>query len=344
MSKTFLDVHGNSYRLCRDADEADLAHYEGPNILPGVDIQGVDLSGARITGIDLERASVAHSNFSGAVLDGASFYMANARSVVFDDARMSNVKAIRGDFRASSFHRVAMTGGNFVQCDLCRCHFTHADLTDCYFHGADLSGSRIHRVNFTNCFCFQADFSRVYFNRVNFSNARLSSASFVRSRFYESYYYKGFTPDVAPEILDLLIEVPIGFEWPSTDVHEESPAASELLDVQEWPQVGMLKHFGYTVGANGLPQKERWALLDQVFCTNPLPPLNHEGYTEGWGDARTALRLQKMADSIAAFVRQQKRKSSPAWQAIEDWESDLGYLCAVYYTGNFNFFWPTTDE
>jgi len=344
VEKTFVGVDGNLWRICNNDDEADLAHYDGPNIVPGINLEAKDLYGARLSDVDLTRSKLSRASFKKAILSDASFQMAEARSVVFDDAHMNNVTAPLGDFRASSFLRIVMTKGNFFQCDLRRCFFVEADLTGCHFSGADFSGSTMRQVNFTNSNCFRTDFSRVSFYRVNFSSADLSAAYFIGSQFHESYYCEGFAPDAADEIIDLLTEVPMGFEWPSTDVQEESSAASELFDAQEWPQVGMLKHFGYTVGDHGLSANQRRGVLDEVFISSPLPQLNHGGYTEAWGDARSAVRLQKIADSIAAFARAQKRKSSPAWQAIEDWESDLSYLFETYYRGHFGFPWPMTDD
>ena len=129
-----------------------------------------------------------------------------------------------------------------------------------------------------------------------------------------------------------------GFSWPSTDASPTDSSSQLFIDA---PSTGLLAYLGYRVGANGLDPEERCQLLDTVY-THLLPPLNSADYMSEWAEPSSAQRLRKMADSIAAFVRNNKRKSQPSTQSIDDWEDDLQYLYTNYYVGRYNFFWPNT--
>jgi hypothetical protein len=136
------------------------------------------------------------------------------------------------------------------------------------------------------------------------------------------------------------LSVDAWFRWPSTD----APVGVGKLVEVEWPEVGMLKWLGYTVGhVNGESGPVRKAILNRVFIAR-LPPIVSADYLRGWGAPSSAARLQKMADSLASFARQAKRQRTPKDDAIADWEYDLRYLYDAYYVGRFGFAWPSTSE
>jgi hypothetical protein len=65
---------------------------------------------------------------------------------------------------------------------------------------------------------------------------------------------------------------------------------------------------------------------------------------EGWGKPRTARRLQKLANTLAALTRNAKRRDSMSYaKAIDDWEDDLALLRERYYVQFLHFGWPATD-
>ena len=137
---------------------------------------------------------------------------------------------------------------------------------------------------------------------------------------------------------------PIGpddfFKWPSTDA---APGRHSKIDVDDWVQEGVLKFMGYQVGStNGLSSNLRCRILEQIF-EGALPPVFPHSYLDQWGEAGSAARLQKMAEAIAAFARNAKRRRSDSlWGAIRDWESDLSFLYEQFYVGHFHFAWPET--
>jgi hypothetical protein len=128
------------------------------------------------------------------------------------------------------------------------------------------------------------------------------------------------------------------FKWPST-VAEGGDGG---LVGQNWPAAGLLKVMGYTVGStDGKPDDLRHAILVEVFSGH-LPPVHSPAYMNEWGMPKTAARLRKMAESIAAFTRNAKRRGAPMDHAIYDWEHDLRFLYDKYYVGHFGFGWPST--
>ncbi len=127
------------------------------------------------------------------------------------------------------------------------------------------------------------------------------------------------------------------FEWPSTD----APASIYgFSGDQFFYKDGLLSYVGYRVGRNGAPQDTRLQILDCVFH-NELPNVDSAEYMEGWGSPNTTARLQKIAESIAAFTRNAKRNRGHDYsEAITNWEGDLGYLYDEYYVDRFRFGWP----
>ena len=129
------------------------------------------------------------------------------------------------------------------------------------------------------------------------------------------------------------------FAWPTTD----APGGDGSLDVHGWPSEGLLTFMDYRVGStNGVVSPVRKALLSELFTTN-LPPAFPPDYLDQWGRPSSATRLQKMAESIAAFTRLAKRRRNREMgAAIRDWEDDLRFLYEKFYVGHFRFAWPPT--
>lgn len=127
------------------------------------------------------------------------------------------------------------------------------------------------------------------------------------------------------------------FDWPSTDAPGSRHAFRGVhFDYKD----GLLQFVGYKVGKVGVSESSRRQLLDCVFH-NELPAVESWGYMNEWATPRSAARLQKMAESIAAFARNAKRNTAGDYSvAIDEWEQDLGYLHDRYYLGHFRFEWP----
>ena len=108
---------------------------------------------------------------------------------------------------------------------------------------------------------------------------------------------------------------------------------------------GALLLFGYTVNQeDNLSQKERQNRLDDVFET-VIPPFGDSPNLNEWGDPETGVRLKKMMNCIAAFVRNATlRRDANLSLAIERWTEDFMYLGVKYYTNKFNFDVPSLLE
>ena len=130
------------------------------------------------------------------------------------------------------------------------------------------------------------------------------------------------------------------FAWPETAA---IPGEGPLTGTVDWPSKGMLKFLGYSTGKSGPSEAERRAILDDAF-SGPLPNVIDAEYTRSFGSPRSAIRLKRIAHSIASFAKNAKRKAdSGLRQAIDDWEGDLEYLRITYYRGRFDFPWPRLD-
>ncbi len=129
------------------------------------------------------------------------------------------------------------------------------------------------------------------------------------------------------------------FRWPSTD----APGGDGSLFAGGWPSEGLLSMMQYSVSREyDLSPALRREILTHIFERH-LPPLISRDYMSGWGLPGSPMRLEKMAKSIAAFVRNAKRQpSNKMGNAIGEWETDLRFLHDQYYVGRFRFAWPTT--
>ena len=129
------------------------------------------------------------------------------------------------------------------------------------------------------------------------------------------------------------------FEWPST---EATPGSNKIV-LDHLPQEGLLSYLGYRVGnTHGISSYVRHQILRQIFERH-LPPVFPSSYLAEWDLPRSSQRLRKMAETLAAFTRNAKRRDEDTLlDAIRSWETDLRYLYDRYYIGHFQFAWPAT--
>ncbi len=146
--------------------------------------------------------------------------------------------------------------------------------------------------------------------------------------------------DLLERIATRLIELKgTQFTWSTTTAN---PGLQNLSSDAFTHKEGLLKHYGYKVGMNGLSESDRRKILDTVFL-RPLLHMDDLAYLKEWGEPNTAKRLQKLAESIAAFTRNAKRNNNSSFsKAIQDWETDLAYLRRTYYNNRFSFQYPHT--
>jgi hypothetical protein len=130
------------------------------------------------------------------------------------------------------------------------------------------------------------------------------------------------------------------FPWPTT----VACRGGRGLRGVDWRPQGMLGFLGYHVGETQPTRQEiRRCILEYAFECD-LPPVNDPAYHEEWGEPRTAQRLYKLANTLAALIRNAKRRDAVSMErAINDWERDLLFLYAKYYVEFFHFGWPATS-
>lgn len=132
---------------------------------------------------------------------------------------------------------------------------------------------------------------------------------------------------------------PDQFIWPST----EANIGNGSIGLGASPETGMLSYLEYRVGnTNGQPLGIRRVILDRVV-NGTLPLYGGLEYYEQWGRPGSAARLKKLAEAIAAFTRNAKRRGKASLSdAISEWESDLDYIYSTYYVPRFRFGWPSS--
>jgi hypothetical protein len=125
-------------------------------------------------------------------------------------------------------------------------------------------------------------------------------------------------------------------------VWSSRPQAEQDRFIADLRQFGMLRAFGYTVGAKAPPDLTRRGRLRRALVED-LPPGLGQSYIAKCGPPNSLARLKKMADSIATFARNAKRKrSSSMAESIRHWEMDLAWMKQEWYRPGMGFDWPGT--
>lgn len=134
-----------------------------------------------------------------------------------------------------------------------------------------------------------------------------------------------------------------GFPFPSTDIYKLRRSILRGLEEVDWKNQGLLALSGYRVGrTKGEPRDRRRRILNFLFLKDDLRDVSDAEYAAEWGHPMSSTRLRKLAESLAAFTRNAKRRNDANMeQAIEEWEEDLDYLRKTFYERWGDFPWPT---
>lgn len=98
---------------------------------------------------------------------------------------------------------------------------------------------------------------------------------------------------------------------------------------------------GYRVGkVRGVARSHRRRILNYIFLRDDLRDVDDPEYAASWGHPKSSGRLQKLAETIAAFARTAKRRATDMSRAISEWEEDLEYLKTTFYDDWGGFPWP----
>ena len=113
------------------------------------------------------------------------------------------------------------------------------------------------------------------------------------------------------------------------------------------PTRGLLSQFGYKVGANAVPERQRRLKLtrlykSQLIDADGMSPYDLDrGYLREWGDPESPSRLLKLANTLAAEARNGKKRGLKMAESVKHWESDLDWLRVKYQDSSFC--WPSTN-
>lgn len=131
------------------------------------------------------------------------------------------------------------------------------------------------------------------------------------------------------------------FVWPSIDTGDNLGGELRV----KWLAEGLFSFYGYHVGVtNGESQAVRRVILQQIF-SRVVPHVFPLYYLQQLGQPLSAQRLKKMAESLAQFVKNAKRRNVDYMDcSIREWEEDLAYLYEKYYVEKFHFGWPGTKN
>ncbi|MBM4367696.1 MAG: pentapeptide repeat-containing protein [Deltaproteobacteria bacterium] len=147
--------------------------------VPGAELDGIDLAGARIGELDLSacslraaslsRATLAAANFAGATLTGSRLDQVACERCNFAGAELSGAEAARANMNGANLSGSTADKGNWAAAQL-----VDADLSGTRWTGVDLRGANLSRatlasVTWEECLLFAADLTGA-----NLSGARMA--------------------------------------------------------------------------------------------------------------------------------------------------------------------------
>ena len=127
----------------------------------------IDLTGAKLTNVDLRFALLRFARLGGAIFDGADLADARLGGAIFDGADLTSARLISADLTGAH-----LAGANLTGADLTGAHLTRgAGLGGVDLTGANLTGARLVRANLTG-----ANLTGANLVGANLTGARLTGA------------------------------------------------------------------------------------------------------------------------------------------------------------------------
>lgn len=146
----------------------------------GVDWSGHDMQGVRYVGVDLSRARLERTNFSGGQFSGVDFSHSRLAGASFRNAVLSGCDFSDADLTGVDFTGVKMSG----------CEFTNARLTSSTLRdvlnsctGCDFSNANLAGLNLSGVRASGDDFTKANLRGVNFNGAYLTGMDFSDANF-----------------------------------------------------------------------------------------------------------------------------------------------------------------
>lgn len=161
--------------------------YEIPNdddvtpddIQPGADLEGADLSEAKLRDSNLSEAKLADVDLSEADLEGANLSRAELTDADLIEARLitcnlTDAYLRKADFTGADLRIAELTGAYLSDAIFTESLPRNTDFTDSILEHADFTDANLALADFTDANLRDADFSNVKLIETNFTNATLS--------------------------------------------------------------------------------------------------------------------------------------------------------------------------
>ncbi len=148
----------------------------------GVDLTGADLSKLDLRGAKMTRAFMESVDLTGTNLEGAELDLAVLARAKLTGANFTKVAKIAG----ANLSETSLAGADFSGLDLTGCYFVGADLTETKF-----ANTTLDRVDFARAMLKNTDMSgskatRPKFHKMRFENVSIRGSQWDRPLFYES--------------------------------------------------------------------------------------------------------------------------------------------------------------
>ncbi len=152
-------------------------------LLTGADLSGAKMEGTDLSGAFLSKATLTAVQASGATLRGADLVRATMSRADLSKAALEEADLSESDLSRASLSKAMAAGARFARANLVRADLegadlTKADLTQCRLHGANLSSAVLQGALLLRCWgrALRAEKAR-------FSAARLNEAVLTEGRF-----------------------------------------------------------------------------------------------------------------------------------------------------------------
>lgn len=171
--------------LRSDKKQGERANLEGAN-LSGAKLWNANLSGAKLlntrlsgadlwcpnlSGADLRKAKLSLAKLSGADMSRADLSLANLSRSDLSDANLSGAFLLKAN----------LSGANLYRANLSRAVILDANLSGAELWGADLSGAKLREANLSGAFLLEANLSGADLWSANLNGASLVEANLSRS-------------------------------------------------------------------------------------------------------------------------------------------------------------------
>lgn len=141
-------------------------------LLKTKECQNCNLSGVNLNGANLSNAKLYDANLRGAVLSRANLYHAKLRNSSLADAKLDNANLYQANLSDADLEGADLTKANLAQADLENTNLGNANLSSAFLVGGRLISTNLVEANLSN-----ANLKDTTLKQANLSKARLDGAN-----------------------------------------------------------------------------------------------------------------------------------------------------------------------